>query len=910
MRYFDRHRKRLTKHHYIRGTLKSVSGENEVKIEDSAGVPFNKIEIAGNTFQKTYSGYNPFHFKDFTGSKTDSDGNVLSWEMKNGIMTINGKSNIFTIVSINNTHVIDAPTFKAGTYTVTPYYYKEIGDVGMYGCDWRFSDPTSTNVYLYSGNSGVATKTFENDFKFVHAQIYIKSNVEFKDYKYAPAIFEGTYTSLDNLPPYEPYVGGIPSPNPGQVIKNYTTEVQDVDLTTHLMYSGTTNLTFADGTVWTAVFENPIKFSVNSTSLYLNGIFNTGNSSDEIIIGSSISNIESLMYNRVASGDGTSSSVYLMKDSYPDGFYVAIQNTSGLSESRISELKSAVYNALLTISDEVQVETTPTVIPAYPQEIVNANNRSIKTYKFSVSDFTWDDGMYGYITTFEINPSKSYKIYVKDKDESISTDLIASIGVSQDFWNAPYWDIRNWDANNVAEVKGYDKLYYNLGYDGQPTEQQLQTYLNRYDLIVEELDGMSVTLHGDNLFNQDDLLTDSNFTKGIYNGVECIKVRPTTSRHKFSCFIPKGNNTFSFNYASPKDRVSFSLFFYYEDGTEFWWGDFNSNPTPSEFIPYSRSKTTTQNIVAIEFRFFSINTYNEYYFNDIMVNVGAKKDYVPYFREEIAIPQSVEVDGATVDLNMASISITSTTNITYTKTDYLTVDRLSNKVLYHQNIGKKTLNSSNMLWHIYTSGKGIILFFSRTDIGAAKNYNPIVTNKYLGYTGVHIASKHDYGITTDSVWWSGAWKCAITIHDIRFDNLEDFLADLDQNPLEIEYGLAEEITHDITSTELGQALLRLCVERGLDGTLRVESELGISSISCDYYSQESEDKVVLTVSYQNEAGEALMDDKTHNVRRGSKYQIVSPQIDGYEPTEKEAFGVADGDLTIILKYKEVSDATV
>ena len=809
MRYFDRHRKRLTKHHYIRGTLKSVSGENEVKIEDSAGVPFNKIEIAGNTFQKTYSGYNPFHFKDFAGSKTDSDGNVLSWEMKNGIMTINGKSNIFTIVSINNTHVIDAPTFKAGTYTVTPYYYKEIGDVGMYGCDWRFSDPTSTNVYLFSGNGGVATKTFENDFKFVHAQIYIKANVELKDYKYAPAIFEGTYTSLDKLPPYEPYVGGIPSPNPGQVIKNYTTEVQDVDLTTHLMYSGTTNLTFADGTVWTAVFENPIKFSVNSTSLYLNGIFNTGNSSDEIIIGSSISNIESLMYNRVASGDGTSSSVYLMKDSYPDGFYVAIQNTSGLSESRISELKSAVYNALLTISDEVQVETTPTVIPAYPQPIENANDS-----------------------------------------------------------------------------------------------------------------GMSVTLHGDNLLNKQEFPLEglrnetafSNHAGIVFPYTKLNLILKPNTKYRVSCEIE--------GVTGMPDGATFKVgqgFLIMNSAQTIFWGTRTSRILNNgEIFEQKFAFITPSNFYEQK---YEIRVYTGYYSLDgskvascIFRNVQITKDtgaylpYQPYFREEIAIPPSVEVEGETVELNVASISTTNSNGVTYTATDYLTVDRLSNKVLYHQNVGKKIL-TSDMNWGLLTYNQKTY-FWLRQNLGAGHYGVPVLSNKYFGYIGVGAILNRDYGITMDTLWYGSTWRNVTSVRDIRFDNIDDFKADLDQNPLIVEYGLAEEITHDITSTELGQALLRLCVERGLDGTLRVESELGISSISCYYYSQESEDKVVLTVSCQNEAGEALMDDKTHNVRRGSKYQIVSPQIEGYEPTEKEAFGVADGDLTIILKYKEVSDATV
>ena len=82
-----------------------------------------------------------------------------------------------------------------------------------------------------------------------------------------------------------------------------------------------------------------------------------------------------------------------------------------------------------------------------------------------------------------------------------------------------------------------------------------------------------------------------------------------------------------------------------------------------------------------------------------MLNYGnTAKPYQPYFREEISIPTSVEVDGTTVELNMASISMTDTSG-TYTATDYLTVDKFSNKVLYHQNVGKKTL-TSDMDWDL------------------------------------------------------------------------------------------------------------------------------------------------------------------------------------------------------------------
>ena len=51
MKYFENNRRGLTKHHYIRGTEKTVSGTSSVSIEDSAGVPLKRIEIVGKTVQ-------------------------------------------------------------------------------------------------------------------------------------------------------------------------------------------------------------------------------------------------------------------------------------------------------------------------------------------------------------------------------------------------------------------------------------------------------------------------------------------------------------------------------------------------------------------------------------------------------------------------------------------------------------------------------------------------------------------------------------------------------------------------------------------------------------------------------------------------------------------------------------------
>lgn len=342
---YHRERKKVTKHHFVRGTKQGIEGKNEVKIENSAGVPFRKIEIKGNTVTEiknqaleyssylsaiesytgggvsgtyaiklpdgwqdkeltykleektplsgvdlylasgsaflfsdtlpliengivseqkaknythlifkgifdeeienengdilsvptditrfweghslivtsdvcpefpssvdnlgngkmkvTLQGINILKFKDYKSSKTDSDGNVLTWECKDGIITVNGKSNIFTIINAPFNYLYKSPVFEAGVYTYTPYYYREEGQ-RIFSCDWTFWGIG----YAYSDSSGLKTKTFDIDFQYGNCMLYISANYEYKDYKFAPAVIKGEYKSLDELPPYEQY---------------------------------------------------------------------------------------------------------------------------------------------------------------------------------------------------------------------------------------------------------------------------------------------------------------------------------------------------------------------------------------------------------------------------------------------------------------------------------------------------------------------------------------------------------------------------------------------------------------------------------------------------------------------------------------------------------------------------------
>lgn len=664
MRYFDRHRKRLTKHHYIRGTLKSVSGEQEVKIEDSAGVPFNKIEIAGNTSQKQYQGYQQIGFKDFTQSCTDTDGNVLNIDCKDGIFTLNGKSNKRIPFTFDN-KTMSNQKLKAGTYTFTTTWMRETGADGLIansgGCDSRYIDSvTGEDKYLYFSERTVVT--FENDITFRYMQPYMVVNREFDGDKFAIGVFKGDVATAD-FPPYETYVGGIPSPN-----------------------------------------------------------------------------------------------------------------------------------------------------PLYPQEIENTNS----------------EGMSVVVRNPNLLQFKDYSGGKTDSDGNVLT-----------------WEMKD----GIVTVNGKTNAF-----------------------TVINLDGKS-------------------FVQEVYE--------PGTYSYTASYY----------NSENPLIRGCDWLFRYTDDNTS-RIGGYTEGSTPSR-------RVTTKTIDK-PFRLgcAQLYIYANTEYKDFKYTIGLFKGsytaetmppYSTYFREEIAIPTSVEVEGEIVDLRFAKQG---------EKADKLIVDKISGKVTYEQWVKTEPLPIESATWNVTTTANQVntlrvstLLYNSYSGIRMNEG---LLINKFKEIFDLTLDEQSFYLATGSLLGWIGIRVNRDLLETQDSAGVKKWLQTQQDegDPVLVNYALLTPITHDITSTELGQALLGLCVDRGLDGTLRVESGLGISSLSCDYYSQENEDKVLLTVSYQNEAGDALMNDKTHNVRRGSKYQIVSLQIDGYEPSEKEVFGIADGDLTIILKYKEVSDVTV
>ena len=424
--------------------------------------------------------------------------------------------------------------------------------------------------------------------------------------------------------------------------------------------------------------------------------------------------------------------------------------------------------------------------------------------------------------------------------------------------------------------------------------------------IKNTSDNATLVLEGENLFDSELLMADSNFTKAKYEGFDCIKIQPRYSAHMFPCYIPRGSFSVSFDYIGVSTgQVSFAVFAVLEDGTYKYVGEKGSTAEPAyTFRLFKQTKSFEKDACAIELRFYNVGTLKEYYFKNIMVNIGEAKEYQPYFKKEIELPKSLSLGGTEVSFSLSSVTLTSSKNETKTATDCLTVDGQAKKVFYHKAVNKIALTSKNAKWVRYQTGLGTVLFYTSTDIGAGNKWLPILANKYPGYSGVNLLSSVDYGITTDALWWSGSWKCALTIKDTRFDTIEDFKADIDKNPLELACALSEPLTYDITNTELGRELLNLTLPLGISGKIKIESEIGASGLSLEYYSWAENEKKELTVSYLDSEGNTILAPKKYSVRKGSLYKIMPPHIDGYTPLSEGESGILNESSEVNLIYKE------
>ena len=183
-----------------------ASSQGNTNLPDSDDGRIVDLKLYGRSEQKQYSGKNLFPPVTYSGNISN-----LQIDAADGAVHLKGTPNDQVNSAIVGAWSASSPTIftlPAGTYTLSGFG------------EW-LATPRLNLVYVENGElislSGNKTVTFDKETNFIAVFVYANANAAL-DITFKPMIEKGS-TATD----YEPYVGGIPSPNP-----EYPQEIKSV----------------------------------------------------------------------------------------------------------------------------------------------------------------------------------------------------------------------------------------------------------------------------------------------------------------------------------------------------------------------------------------------------------------------------------------------------------------------------------------------------------------------------------------------------------------------------------------------------------------------------------------------------------------------------------------------------------
>lgn len=250
-------------------------------------------------------------------------------------------------------------------------------------------------------------------------------------------------------------------------------------------------------------------------------------------------------------------------------------------------------------------------------------------------------------------------------------------------------------------------------------------------------------------------------------------------------------------------------------------------------------------------------------------------DYEPYFNKTVEIPSSVTLpDGASLEMRFAKVGDNS---------DKLSVK--GSRAIYFQSTEKITFTGEEGGWseadgvYKYSLGKALIensgycTHFKLSDMG----------------------EENTFGVESDGVIFKTDTS----------GNLENFKTWLKVksdagSAVQVTVALASPVEYDVTKTDFAKELLNFETSRGYNLTLKAKSNIAPSTLSCEYYSLENEDKQTVTVRCEKADGTSLCEPILHEVRKNTLYTVKAPEIDGY--VSEKASESADASITTEIKF--------
>lgn len=506
-----------------------------------------------------------------------------------------------------------------------------------------------------------------------------------------------------------------------------------------------------------------------------------------------------------------------IKSSIPgDKFYIGVLDQSKtMTESELKEIYDLVitnYNLQLSYYAESSTPAPETPIP-----IQNANGIDTTT-----NLFTTENSVTGTVgTTGTVDTNGNYR----------TTDFIEVVGNQK--YRLKYTNNRaysnSWIVSRVVWCYDENKTTLKCLYCACPTKTGEQdiilnipqnakyirfswfaTTSQPYDTNISITKFIGVSVHGKNLA----LATECYSIGAKYELVEvedeitgqirkCAYFQCVTAKYANGSFKDNTQYTVSF-YAKRAKAVNTEwaqpFCFWYTDGTYQMVG--GTTNVQNQFTKVTGTSTTGKTVAYIGVYNWNSNVYAYVDIDTFQLEEGTvATEYEPYFREEITIPTSVDINGKTVPLLMSAY-------------DKLAVDRLANKVIYtegsfkysytgnEKNAGMQIANGNGLNYQSfleYVSAEGTGGFVN--NIGYCTHFKKAGWNPLSAY-GTYATRTYDVIFRTDGK-----------------QTLDEFKAYLQEQyangtPVTIIKQRTKPIERDITNTDLGQQLLLLATQNG------------------------------------------------------------------------------------------------
>ena len=204
------------KYHFAK--QKDLEGETYVETENAVAEPMRTLSIEGNTFQQTYEGYNLFD---------------QEWLLNNSAFSKEEYEGFDCIKATSTGRInLDFPAFIESGKTVSMSLdcANPNGTIDFY--TYLLYDDGTTSSALASRTSTTASTEFTHKTKTITTDKNVVG-LQFRFYGSYPAFyFKDIVLNIGSEKPYEPYVGGIASPNCGHQVGSPASEI----ITPHTPY--------------------------------------------------------------------------------------------------------------------------------------------------------------------------------------------------------------------------------------------------------------------------------------------------------------------------------------------------------------------------------------------------------------------------------------------------------------------------------------------------------------------------------------------------------------------------------------------------------------------------------------------------------------------------------------------------